>query len=74
MSGSPGSSSAGTQGGRSPRNDNADIVERHERAGGRHAGGTDASTSARNSQSGERDTKPSDPDRPEPQDEQQDDG
>ena len=30
MSGSPGSSSAGTQGGRTPRNDNAELVERHD--------------------------------------------
>ena len=64
MSGSPGNTSAGTQGGRSPRNENADLVERHDRGGGRHAGGTDASTSARPTQTGERDPKPADPDGP----------
>lgn len=63
MSGSPGSSSAGSTGGRSPRNDNADVTERHDRGGGRHAGGTDASTSARGTQTGERDSSTPDPDR-----------
>ena len=64
MSGSPGSSSAGTQGGRTPRNDNADIVERHGRPGGRNTGGTDAESSARPPLSGERDSRAADPDRP----------
>ena len=64
MSGSPGNTSSGNEGGRSPRNKNADIVERHDRDGGRHAGGTDASTSARPTQTGERDSKPADPDQP----------
>ncbi len=64
MSGSPGSSSAGTQGGRTPRNDNAELVERHDRGGGRHAGDTDATTSARPTQTGERDANRADPDRP----------
>jgi hypothetical protein len=72
MSGSPGSSSAGTKGGRTPRNENADLVERHDRDGGRHAGGTDASTSARPTQTGERDSHRADPDRPE--ENEQDDG
>ena len=64
MSGSAGNTSSGTKGGRSPRNDNADLVERHDRGGGRHAGDTDASTSARKTQTGERDSKPADPDQP----------
>ena len=70
MSGSPGNTSSGTEGGRSPRNKNADIVERHDRDGGRHAGGTDASTSARPTQTGERDSKPADPDRPDGSDDE----
>jgi hypothetical protein len=69
MSGSPGNTSAGNQGGRTPRNANADIVERHGRPGGRHSGGTDASTDARATQTGEQDSKQADPDRPDQSDE-----
>jgi hypothetical protein len=64
MSGSPGNTGAGAQGGRTPRNQNADLVDRHGRPGGRHTGGTDASTDARATQTGERDAKRADPDRP----------
>ena len=63
MSGSPGNSSAGTQGGRTPRNENADVVERHGRPGGRHSGDTDAETHARPTLTGERDSRAADSDR-----------
>lgn len=68
MSGSPGNTSAGTQGGRTPRNANADIVERHHGPGERHSGDTDATTHARPTQTGEQDSKRADPDRPEQSD------
>ncbi len=47
MSGSPGNTSGGTQGGRSPGAQNADIVDRHHEQGGTPSTGTDASTAAR---------------------------
>ncbi len=65
MSGSPGNTSEGTKGGRSPRTQNADITERHHEQGAdRHATGTDASTAARHTQTGRDDAVANDPDRP----------
>jgi hypothetical protein len=70
MSGSSGNTSAGTQGGRTPRSDNADIVERHGH--GRDADratDTDASTAARGTRTGRNDSVPADPDVPSSDDE-----
>jgi uncharacterized protein with PIN domain len=67
MSGSPGSSSTGTQGGRGPRDANHDLTARHGddlAHGVRHSDDTGASTSARPTESGEADTRRQDPDDP----------
>lgn len=66
MSGSPGNTSSGAPGGRPPRNENADVTERHARGGTGHAGDTDASTAARPTRTGRNDSRPADPDAPTP--------
>ena len=65
MSGSSGNTGAGSKGGRPPRADNADVVERHGH--GRDADratDTDASTAARGTRTGRSDSRPADPDLP----------
>lgn len=47
MSGSPGNTSGGTPGGRSPRGTNDDLVQRHGMGGPDATARTDASTDAR---------------------------
>ncbi len=64
MSGSPGNTSAGSQGGRTPRDKNADVTARHGHGGGEHAGDTDASTAARATRTGGNDSRAADPDAP----------
>jgi uncharacterized protein with PIN domain len=67
MSGSPGNTSAGTKGGRTPRDGNHDLTARHGddlAHGVRHSDDTGASTSARPTESGEADTRRQDPDDP----------
>ena len=67
MSGSPGSSDAGTKGGRSPRGGNEDVTARHGRGGAEPTPNTDASTSARPTRTGGNDSNPADPDAPDPE-------
>jgi uncharacterized protein with PIN domain len=67
MSGSPGNTSAGTKGGRTPRDDNHDITARHGddlAHGVRHSDATDAEASARGTRTGEQDSNRQDPDDP----------
>ena len=66
MSGSSGNTSAGSKGGRTPRAENADIVERHGhgRDAADRASDTDASTAARGTRTGRNDSEPADPDVP----------
>ena len=67
MSGGSNSSNPGTKAGRGPRNDNHDITARHgddPARGVRHSDDTGASTSARDTVSGEADTRRRDPDDP----------
>ena len=67
MSGSPGSSDSGTKGGRPAQDANHDVTARHGDDldhGVRHSDDTGASTSARHTQTGERDAERRDPDDP----------
>jgi hypothetical protein len=67
MSGSPGNTSAGTKGGRSPRDGNHDLTARHgddPEHGIRHSDATDAESSARGTRTGEQDSDRHDPDDP----------
>lgn len=67
MSGSPGSSSSGTEGGRGPRDANHDLTARHgddAERGLRHSDAADAEASARGSRTGEADSDRHDPDDP----------
>jgi hypothetical protein len=67
MSGSPGSSSTGTTGGRSPRDGNHDLTARHgddPAHGVRHSDDTGAEASARGTRTGEADSDRHDPDDP----------
>ncbi len=67
MSGSRGNTSAGTKGGRTPRDGNHDLTARHGddlAHGVRHSDATDAESSARGTRTGEQDSPRHDPDDP----------
>lgn len=67
MSGSTGNTSAGTKGGRTPRDGNHDLTARHGddlEHGVRHSDATDAEASARGTRTGEQDSQRHDPDDP----------
>ena len=70
MSGSPGNTSGGSPGGRSPRGTNDDLVQRHGMGGPDSTARTDASTDARTPGAGKNnDHREQDPDAPERGDE-----
>ena len=74
MSGSPGNTSGGTQGGRTPRGRNEDVVARHGRGGAEATPNPDASTAARATRTGRNDSAHADPDAPEQESEQDEEG
>jgi hypothetical protein len=65
MSGSPGNTSGGTQGGRTPRGKHDDVTQRHNLGGPDTPANTDASTDARTPRRGKNDDQEQDADRPE---------
>ena len=67
MSGSPGNTSGGAPGGRTPRGTNDDLIQRHGMGGPDSTARTDASTDARAPQTGKNDRREPDPDAPEPE-------
>ena len=66
MSGSPGNTSGGKPGGRTPRGTNDDLVQRHGMGGPDSPARTDASTDARTPGRGEHDRREPDADAPDP--------
>lgn len=64
MSGSPGNTSGGTQGGRSPRHGNDDVTARHNQKGPQQVQGGSAEESARGTVTGRNDSRQADPDQP----------
>jgi hypothetical protein len=68
MSGSPGNTSEGTKGGRTPRGTNDDLIQRHGAGGPDSTARTDATTDARAPRRGPGGAREPDPDAPEPED------
>jgi hypothetical protein len=64
MSGSPGNTNPGTQGGRAPRHGNDDVIARHRQGEHQQEQGGSAEESARGTITGRNDSRRADPDTP----------